>query len=281
MTILIALLATGMAACATPSALTNSHAHSIRDAHEKLDGVLWMQTSAEYHSLVHMIYSQARMAFDNALLDPRSTAALEQDGEYASLPPAIIVDIDETVLDNSRFEGRLAIDRTTYKEDLWRQWVEQRAASAVPGAVDFLNYVATKGVTIFYVTNRDISQERATRDNLEALHFPLRSDLDIILSKNENGWSTSDKGTRRAHLSKDFRILLLVGDDLGDFVSGIKDTPANRVRLADSHKNMWGTRWILLPNPLYGSWERAIFNHDVNKADNEILQIKLKTVQGF
>lgn len=279
--VLVLLLLFGVEACSTVPQPTHVKPGHDRDTHERLHGVLWMQTSAEYQTLTRVAFSQAITAFEEALRDPNGKAALEQTDSSSSLPPAIVVDVDETILDNSMFQGRLVTDRSAYKEAVWQQWVQERKAEAVPGALEFLNHVASKGVTIFYVTNRDASHEADTRANLRALNLPLRTDIDVVLSKNENGWSSSDKGSRRSHICKDFRILILVGDDLGDFVSGAKDEPQARIKLANAHKNMWGKRWILIPNPLYGSWEYALFKHDFSKPDKEVLKMKLEHVRGF
>lgn len=278
--VLITLLVSAEA-CSTLLPPSNVKPDHGRDTHERLHGVLWMQTSAEYQTLTQLAFSQATGAFEDALHDRNGKAALEQTNDSSLLPPAIVVDIDETILDNSRFQGRLVIDRSEYKEGVWRRWIQKRKAEPVPGALEFLHYVASRGVTIFYVTNRDASQESDTRANLLAFNLPLRTDIDVVLSKNENGWSSSDKGSRRSHICKDFRVLILVGDDLGDFVSGAKDEPQARVKLANTHKSMWGKRWILIPNPLYGSWESALFNHDFSKPDNEVLELKVEKIRGF
>ena len=279
--VLVTLLIITAGACSTAPPSANVKPGHPRDTHERLHGVLWMQTSAEYQTLTQIAFSQATTAFELALSDTNGKGALEQTNSSSSLPPAIVVDIDETILDNSRFQGRLVVDRSEYKEGVWRQWIQKRKAEPIPGALEFLNLVASRGVTIFYVTNRDASQESDTRENLLALNLPLRTDIDVVLSRNENGWSSSDKGSRRSHICKDFRVLILVGDDLGDFVSGAKDEPQARIKLANTHKSMWGKRWILIPNPLYGSWESALFDHDFSKPDQEVLEMKLEKVRGF
>ena len=115
--------------------------------------------------------------------------------------------------------------------------------------------------------------------NLADLNLPLRSDIDVVLSKNENNWTSSDKGTRRTYVSKSFRIHVLIDDDLGDFVA--KDTPDNRVKLAKAHSGMWGNKWVLIPNPIYGSWESALYGHDFKIPDKDVLEMKFKSVQGF
>ena len=165
--------------------------------------------------------------------------------------------MDETVLDNSESEERSIRAGVAYSEALWAEWCNQRRATPIPGALEFTRAAAAKGVTVFYVTNRDHALERATRDNLAAYGFPLDPARDTVLTKNEQpGWS-SEKSPRRRLIAQDFRILLLVGDDFGDFVQGARDTLAARKALSEAHAAMWGVKWIALPNPMYGSWKTA------------------------
>jgi acid phosphatase len=146
-----------------------------------------------------------------------------------------------------------------YATSTWDPWVEEARATAVPGAVEFAQYAAKKGVTVFYVTNRTANLEAATRKNLAAENFPLADTIDTVLARGERPeWSASAKGPRRAFVARDYRILLLVGDDLGDFVVDASGTPDERETRAAAQSDWWGRRWIMVPNPTYGSWERAI-----------------------
>lgn len=246
---LLCLLATGLSACG-----------QLRDTHELLNGVLWMQTSAEYRVLAQLAYAQAEAALDKALADPTWTAAVEQTEDFRNLPPAIILDLDETVLDNTGFDGGLIRDKTPYSRDRWERWIKQANAPAVPGALDFLEYAKAKGVIIFFVTNRSHKHEEFTRLNLLRLGVALPSGIDTVLSVGEEPYDwPANKTTRRLFLAKHFRVLLLIGDDLEDFVSMEGTVPSERRRIADSHRTRWGTSWLLIPNPLYGSWETALY----------------------
>ncbi len=232
---------------------------SHRDTHELLDSLLWVQTSAEYDALASTTYRQAGEALDRALEDPSWSAIPEQAGAVAHLPPAVILDLDETVLDNSAFEGRLVKQRTSFSPLAWDDWMREAAARAVPGALEFIAQAHSKHVAILYVTNRHARQESSTRENLEKLGIPLPQDLDTVLTEGEPPFNwPSEKSSRREYLAGRFRILLLIGDDLGDFVAGARDAPEQRVRLAREHSQRWGTSWFLLPNPMYGSWERSL-----------------------
>lgn len=251
---------------------------NLRDTHERLHGVLWIQNSAEYQALSAMTYQRATEALDNALHDRNWTAAMEQTGAFQNLPPAVILDLDETVLDNSPFEGRLIKDRTPFNRSKWDQWVAEANAQALPGAVQFIIEAQKRDITILFVTNRRAEHEISTRLNLEKLGIILRTDIDAILSEGEalHNWP-ADKSSRRQYLTDRYRILLLIGDDLGDFVSGAMDTPTNRIRIAQQHMSRWGRSWFLIPNPIYGSWEASLYPRGL--PDDVIIQSKRSLVR--
>jgi 5'-nucleotidase (lipoprotein e(P4) family) len=257
-------------------ALSACQATTSTNTQERLNAVLWMQTSAEYHALTTSIYKQATLAVDVALAKPEWTAATEQTDNFSTLPPAIILDIDETVLDNLPYQAQLIKTNSEFNPTSWNQWTQQASAQPVPGASEFLHYAESKGVTIFYVTNRDTKQESDTRKNLAHVKLPLRSDMDVVLTKNENGWNTSDKSARRAYVAKNFRIIALAGDDFGDFDSGAYGTPEQRLETAKARTDYWGTKWFLIPNPVYGSWEASLYSHNYKIPPADILQEKFR-----
>lgn len=247
---------------------------------DRLGGVLWQQTSAEYRALAVASFHRARLELDRALADPTATAAIEQQGDVSALPPAVISDVDETLLDNSPYEADRIRVGGRYEAASWGAWVDRAQASAVPGALDFVKYAAARGVTVFYVTNRAAPLEGKTRENLAALGFPLRDDLDTVLVPGERPDWGSEKAARRSEVAKNFRILLLVGDDLGDFVTGARARPEERVALAERYAERWQQSWILLPNPYYGSWERALLDNQRDLPESEIVRRKLARLRG-
>jgi 5'-nucleotidase (lipoprotein e(P4) family) len=253
---------------------------TARDAHELLNATLWVQTSAEHHALCETIFKAAAASLDAALRDPALTAAVEQTGAYGTLPPAVVVDIDETILDNSAFAGRLVVDRGPFDNKVWSDWVARAAAPALPGAVAFLRHAADKGVIVFYVTNRGADQEAATRANLAGLGLDLPQNVDTVLMSRERPDWSSDKASRRAAVAQTHRILLLLGDDLGDFVAGARSDPDTRAAIARQYADYWGSRWFILPNPMNGSWETALYGHQF-PPDAEVLRQKLARVRSF
>ena len=144
----------------------------------------------------------------------------------------------------------------TYDRTIWRAWVAESAAAAVPGAREFLAYAQSRGVTPFYVTNRDFDPEHpGTRRNLEKLGFPLTADT-LLMRGGRPEWK-SDKSGRRAHVAATHRVVLVIGDDLNDFTNAREKSQAERAAIIGRTESWWGTRWFMLPNPMYGSWERA------------------------
>ena len=255
-----------------------------RQTHEGLRAVIWVQTSAEYQACAEQAYRAAKEKLDVALRNQDWTAAPEQLRGYQHLPPAVILDVDRTVLDNAPFQGQLVKESRAFTRDLWEKWVSMAKALPVPGALGFVKYAESRKVEIFYVTNRTANLEQATRNNLEKLGFPTKTEPDTLLMKREKGWS-SDKSSRRRHVAKDYRILLLLGDDFNDFVSRARGkgvTLKDRTRLANQYKSYWGEKWIMLPNPIYGSWEAALYEFEYGLPNPEKLKReyeKLKTMQ--
>ena len=241
--------------------------------------VLYAQSSAEYEASNIQTYVNAKSALDRALNDLGWTAAIEQKENFKNKPPAIILDIDETVLNNIPFQARAIINGQSYPTG-WLEWMLEESSDAVAGVSDFLEYAQSKGVKIFYVTNRIAVAEDATRNNIQKLGLPLDTDRDVLLMKNENGW-TSDKVSRRELVAKDYRILLLIGDQLGDFLPLDETTLEldSRKNLAETYDHMWGSKWFMITNPMYGRWEASIYNNEYPDTEDELMQMRLKALE--
>ena len=247
----------------------------IQNVSENLHAVLWMQKSAEYKANCMQSYKLAELQMQSALKDKKWTAALEQTGNYINLHPAIILDVDETVLDNSPYEAELIQTGGHYSSSTWNAWCNKAIAEAIPGAVEFCQSADKKGVTVFYVTNRRDTLKEVTRQNLKKVGFPLKENVETVLTRLES----SDKGTRREIVSENYRILLLIGDNLGDFASGFTNGSMQaRDSLVTEYKDYFGTKWISLANPVYGDWEGALFDYNYGLSNEEILKIKVNTL---
>ena len=232
-------------------------------AHESLLGTLWMQTSVEYHAVTRVVYRSAARQLDAALADKTWTAAVEQTGDFHDKPPAVILDIDETVLDNTPYQARQVRHHRAFQPGEWRQWSSERKATAIAGADEFCRAADSKGITVFYVSNRSddatpaFTSERAdTLQNLKDAGFPVREET-LLLTNQAKGW-TSDKTARRQFLAARYRILMLFGDDLNDFIDVQSLNVDQRTEKARRYEDWWGERWFALPNPTYGSFERAL-----------------------
>lgn len=255
-------------------------AEKMRDTHENLNAVLWMQVSAEYQIITKSAFKHAARTLSEAMADPFWSALVEQhDMEYATLPPAIIVDIDETLLDNTQALAQDVYDRTSYDttDTKWREWVILKSAPAVPGAVAFLQWVHTTypQITIYYITNRETPLKAATLENLKQFDFPISAHTDVLLTKDIG--TESDKTKRRALVGSKQRVLMLIGDDLNDFIPA-KTSLETRIRNAQKYDHYWGERWVMLPNPSYGSWERAL---PIGKDDDETLKKRFELLKTF
>ncbi|MCZ2155960.1 MAG: hypothetical protein LC114_19015, partial [Bryobacterales bacterium] len=216
----------------------------------------------------------AELRLVEALAEPDWTAALEQSAGYERLSPAVILDIDETVLDNSPSEAFVMQNGTgAFTPEAWAEWVDRAAATAIPGARRFLELAESRGVEAFYVTNREKREKSKTIENLRTAGLPFADEAHVLTKDEALGWN-SEKASRRRYLASRYRILLLIGDDAGDFMPGARSGLAEREAALASYENFLGTRWIVLPNPTYGSWETALSGGHPAASRNESLQEK-------
>jgi 5'-nucleotidase (lipoprotein e(P4) family) len=213
---------------------------------DKLMGVqalLWYQQAAETEALYLQGYN----------------FAAERARQYAfsegNLPPAVVLDIDETVLDNSPFNVDLLRKGYSYSEEQWALWCEMREALPLPGALEFTKLSDSLGIEVFYVSNRASGLMDATLDNLKKFGFPNADEEHVLLKT-----TTSSKDARRAAIRENFNIILLLGDNLGDF-DGIFDQRTENFGKAHVQKysQQFGNSFIMFPNPIYGSWVKGSF----------------------
>ena len=273
-TILLAALVLALGACrhvplaadadtAAPAAATGGV-----PANDNLNAVLWVQRSMEYRALTETVFRAATERLDGALADPTVDALVPAEralaGDATTLPPAIILDIDETVLDNSPYQARLVVDGKEFDDATWDDWVRERRATALPGAVAFTRAAAERGVTVFYVSNRSAELTEATLDNLRSEGLPVQhGEVFLGLGMQIPGCEQkgSGKTCRRQSVGREYRVLMQFGDQLGDFVQASVNTPAQHAALHDEYRDWFGDRWWMLPNPTYGAWEPAQFDN--------------------
>ena len=244
-----------------------------------LNATLWLSNSVEAKANSTQVFALARIRLDEALADPSASAVGQTDA--TAKPPAIILDLDETVIDNGAYENWLVKTDGSYSSKTYDAWTRDRAAKAVPGAIAFLKYADSKGVKLFYVTNRDAKQEEDTRANLEALGAPMGGNVDtFLMNKEKEDWG-SKKGTRRDFVAKDYRVVMLVGDNYGDFDDDAAKSEAERLASLEANMAHIGQDWIFIANPEYGSFESAPFGHDFKLSPDKRRQMKIDALEAW
>jgi len=229
----------------TNNCFADSH-YTTKDLNEQLVmATLWVQTSAEFKALCYQAFNLAKMNLDVFLASYSGPKKI-----------AISVDVDETLIDNSAYEAFLIGNDFGYSSKTWGPWQESGQATAYPGAHDFLNYAKSKGVEVFYITNIKMQYYDHASKKLNALGYPY-IDKQHLLFRTD----TSNKQPRRDMVEKDYEMALLMGDNLNDFLSVFSKKPVDaRSAEVDKIKDAWGKKFILIPNPMYGDWEGAVYN---------------------
>jgi 5'-nucleotidase (lipoprotein e(P4) family) len=258
---------------ATSTAQQVTQAVKVRaDTEYQTGATLWVQTAAEYRALAYQAYNLARWQLE-ADLDKKNVKKLPKAEQKK--PRAIMVDIDETVLDNSPAQAYGIRNRLAFNLADWYAWGEMRKAKAIPGSVDFVNYAASKGVKVFYASNRDEVQRQATIENLKLVGFPDISNENVLLRDKE-----SSKEARRQFILQKYRLVLFIGDNLDDHSNVFeKRSIEERFAEVDRMRGLFGSRYIMLPNPMYGTWENAIYDYgrltDAQKAEKRAATLEI------
>jgi 5'-nucleotidase (lipoprotein e(P4) family) len=232
----------------------------------KLYPVLWQQKAAEYRALCYQAFNIATVRLQEIALQSKIQRKM-----------AIVTDLDETILDNSYLYAQLILDGKVYSEPEWKKWTNQSKATAVPGAVQFLQFAASKGFTLFYISNRDTSEISSTVKNLIDLKIPDADRSHMLFMSN-----TSSKEERRQHVAEKYEIVMLLGDNLNDFMDIFRGkTIDERSEAADSQIAEWGKKFIVLPNSNYGQWEDALFNYIRKYTSQQKDSILLRSLVGY
>jgi 5'-nucleotidase (lipoprotein e(P4) family) len=218
--------------------------------------VLWTQNSGERIALAYQAFALARIQLDKDLRTNHKSAKRR----------AVIVDIDETVLDNSRYQATQVKNHQSFSQETFTAWANREEATAIPGAVEFLKYAASKGVRVFYITNRIGVEREATAANLKKLGFPDVTDQTLMVKTD-----SSSKESRRLSVDAKYRIVLLMGDNLNDFAEVFEQskTVESRMAAVEQNRDKFGARFIVLPNPMYGDWENAIYDYDFKLTEEQ------------
>ena len=232
-------------------------------ANDNLNALAWMQTSVEFRLIAGQTWRAALGQLDRAIKTPGWDALPREDRPAGSalqgLPPAVILDVDETVLDNTPYQVRLVRTGTGFDDAAWNIWLNEQSARPVPGALEFARAANARGVTVFYISNRNASAAESTIANLSKIGFPI-----VDASQ---------------FLGRGHRVLMQVGDQLGDLVSIASNTAQGREQAVRPYLGWVGERWFVLPNPAYGSWEPALFDNDWTRPEAERRQRKLDSLR--
>lgn len=246
--LLIGVVALLLGSCCATKNITTTQTttqESALIANGKLWSSYFQQNAAEYEALCLQAFNVAQLRLDETL------------AKKGDKPLAIVTDIDETFLDNSPFEAYCAKQGISYSQKAWEEWTVLGDAKPLTGALEFFKYADSKGVAIFYVTNRRDNEREGTTKNLRKYNFPLPSDNRLILRSAEKS-----KENRRLQIAKDYDIVLLMGDNLSDFSKDFDGgTPKERSEAVHKNKTEFGKRFIVLPNYSYGDWEGAAYGH--------------------
>ena len=236
---------------------------------ESLDlGLMWVKHAEEFRAVTLTVYQSAEKDLEGFIADP-SWSALPEQTDAAHLPPAIIFDVDETVLSNIDFQLSFEPPFENWKLDEWNRATD---AIPIPGFAAFAEKARAMGVELFFVTNRPCERngsgpcpQRVTTIN-DIAESGIETDKEHVFLSNERGW-TREKVTRRMHIAQTHRVIMLFGDDFGDFIPCVRSetlppcmtSATSESRRADLERfsRYWGSGWYVLPNPMHGSWTKV------------------------
>jgi acid phosphatase len=268
------LCASLLAGCASAPALQpaapttpSAPATAATPPNDNLDAVAWTQTAIEHDLIYLQTYRDAQARLLGALHDPHWDALPTDDrvAPLKGLKPAVVLDIDETALDNSPYQARLVKNGGEYNEASWAAWCKEERARALPGAVAFTRFAAKHGIAVIFISNRDKSLDNVTVANLRKAGFPVQGpDAFLGLGTFVPGCEQigTQKSCRRQLISRKYRVLMQFGDQLGDFVTVIANSDAGRAKAVAPYMQWIGRRWFVLPNPTYGDWQPALFGNN-------------------
>lgn len=231
---------------------------------ENTMSVLWYQKAAETKALYLQGYNVATDRLKEILKTP------------SDKPYSIVLDLDETVLDNSPYQVQNVKDGTAFNPKDWDVWVKKAAAKAVPGAKDFLQFADQNGVQIYYISDRTTSQVDDTIKNLEKEGIPVQG-RDHLMFLEEG---VKSKEGRRQAVQEKTNLVLLFGDNLVDFADFSKTSEADRDKKLEELQKEFGEKFIIFPNPMYGSWESAVYAGNKLDAKGQVEE-RQKALQGF
>ena len=227
---------------------------------------LWVEVSGEYKALAYQAFNLAKVSLEQF-----------KDQNPSIDKFAVVVDVDETVLNNVNYEAWLIKEGVLHSSARQKMWADEAIAPAIPGSVEFLNFAASLGAEVFYVTNRREDTRAGTLENLKKEGFPFTDDQHLLMKS-----ETSNKQIRRDLISANYHIALLIGDNLRDFSDDFNtETLAETEVIVNANKSKFGTQFILLPNPQYGDWEGKIYQGNWRLSPGEKSELRHKNLRPW
>lgn len=253
-------------------------------ADDNLNAVAWSQTAIEHDLIYLQTYRDAQSRLLAAMADKQWDALPKDDRATPAkgLKPAVVLDIDETVLDNSPYQARLVKSGGEYNEADWAAWCNEQRARALPGVVEFTQFAAQHGIAVIYISNRAKDLDQATLANLRKEGLPVSGPeafLGLGTFVEDCEQIGTEKGCRRQLISHKYRVLMQFGDQIGDFVTVLANNAEGRQKAMKPYMDWIGTRWFVLPNPTYGAWEPALFNNDYTAPRDERRRQKIQSLR--
>ncbi|WP_430391720.1 5'-nucleotidase, lipoprotein e(P4) family [Dyella sp. 20L07] len=269
---------------ASPAPVATAPAPTGTPADDNLNAVAWSQTAIEHDLIYLQTYRDAQSRLLAAMADAQWDA-LPKDDRVApakGLKPAVVLDIDETVLDNTPYQARLVKSGGEYNEADWAAWCNEQRARALPGVVEFTQFAAKHGIAVIYISNRAKDLDQVTLANLRKEGLPVSGPeafLGLGTFVEDCEQVGTEKGCRRQLISHKYRVLMQFGDQIGDFVSVLANNTEGRQKAMAPYMSWIGTRWFVLPNPTYGAWEPSLFNNDWTAPRDERRRQKIQSLR--
>lgn len=246
-----------------PAASSALASASNTSTETKMSAVLWQQTAAEYEALCYQSFTLAKQRISSS----GEEQVVDSDGSVSQMgkPNVIIMDLDETVLDNSPYQGLLLMEGKEFNRESWEEWVKRADAELIPGALDFIQLAEELNISIFYISNREEYLFEPTFQNLTK--YNIRVDREHLLLKTEED---NSKEARRIIAKEGFDNVLFIGDNLADFNAAFEGEQniSQRKNILNEFRQEIGVNFILLPNVMYGDWEDALERDDKNAFQN-------------
>jgi len=194
--------------------------------------IRWVSKSSEYKILCEQTYKNA---WNNL------SEILNQSNQQS----AIIMDLDETVLDNSKYQIGLTEKGESYNPESWSEWVNLKEAELVPGAKQFIDNVRLTNTTIIFLSNRMAKNELPTIENMKRLNIYNEKDIFLLRidkpDKKHVRRNEVTSGTGRLEQVGPMEVLAYFGDAFHDFPQ-------------ESENYIFGQNMFMFPNPMYGKW---------------------------